>query len=143
MCHHIPFPLFNRVFTTLVVTATKDSASPYFIVAQVPLDLTSIPAAIYSTGRNKTEGTTARQRKKVVLGQYVSVERCKVDGEGKVVWEMGTASDAKGWLPMAVQKMALPGAIVKDVGWFVEWTLGRRSASGRGEAKVTSGGAAS
>lgn len=62
----------------------------------------------------------------MVLGQYVSVERCVVQEDGKVLWEMGTASDAKGILPMGIQKLALPGAIVKDVGWFAGWIKKRR-----------------
>jgi hypothetical protein len=126
MCHKIPFPLSNRVFTTLVCTA-KHAVSQRFIIAQIPLDLTTVPSAIYSSGANKTQGTTPEQKKSVVLGQYVSVERCVVQEDGKVLWEMGTASDAKGILPMGIQKLALPGAIVKDVGWFVGWTKKRRS----------------
>jgi len=50
-----------------------------------------------------------------------------------VLWEMGTASDAKGWLPMSIQKMALPGAIVKDVGWFIGWNAKRRETVGNGK----------
>ena len=34
---------------------------------------------------------------------------------------MATASDAKGWLPMWVQKLGVPGAVVKDVGLFIRW----------------------
>jgi hypothetical protein len=148
MSHYIPFPLFNRTFPTLVISAIDSSktGTDSFIVVQVPVDLTAVPTAFYSTGKNRKEGSTSRQKKKVVLGQYVSVERCKVikeDGSedhGKVLWEMATASDAKGWLPMALQKLGVPGAVVKDVGFFIKWTTGRR---GRGEPKVTSGGAAS
>jgi hypothetical protein len=148
MVHHIPFPLFNRAFPTLVVSAIDSSktGTDSFIVVQIPVDLTAVPMAVYSTGNNRKEGSTSRQKKKVVLGQYVSVERCKVvkeDGSkdnGKVLWDMATASDAKGWLPMALQKLGVPGAVVKDVGFFIKWTAARRS---RGEAKVTSGGAAS
>lgn len=44
-----------------------------------------------------------------------------------IEWIMATASDAKGWLPMWAQKLGVPGAIVKDVGLFVKWVLGRRS----------------
>jgi len=143
MCHHIPTPLYNRTFPTLVVTG-KDTAES-FVVAQIPVDLTAVHAALYSTGRNRREGESVRQRKKVVLGQYVSVERCKVIkapgmDDGKVIWEMATASDAKGSLPMSVQKIAVPGAIVKDVGFFMKWTAGVRV---RNEPKATSGGAAS
>lgn len=81
-----------------------------------------------------------------MLGQYVSVERCKIlkdaghEDDGKIVWDMATASDACGWLPMGLQKLGVPGAVVKDVGYFVKWTGGRRA---RNEPKATSGGAAS
>ncbi|KAK5001832.1 hypothetical protein LTR39_006844, partial [Cryomyces antarcticus] len=57
-------------------------------------------------------------------GEYVSIERVKMEGSqigdggdgdrDRVVWEMATASDAKGWLPMALQKLGVPGAVVKD-----------------------------
>jgi len=62
----------------------------------------------------------------VVLGQYVSVERCYAQEDGKVMWEMGTASDAKGVLPMGIQKLALPGKIVVDVGFFADWLKKKR-----------------
>jgi hypothetical protein len=148
MSHHIPFPLFNRTFSTLVVSAIDSlkTGTESFIVVQIPINLKSVPTAFYSTGKNRKEGSTSRQKKKVVLGQYVSVERCKVlkkegsEDNGKVVWSMATASDAKGWLPMALQKLGVPGAVVKDVGFFMKWTAARR---GRGEPKATSGGAAS
>ena len=39
-----------------------------------------------------------------------------------VEWLMAVASDTKGWLPMWMQKLGLPGAIVKDVGLFMKWT---------------------
>ena len=55
---------------------------------------------------------------------------------------MATASDARGSLPMAIQKSALPGVIAKDVGFFMDWVIKQRP-DGRGEPKVTSGGAAS
>lgn len=38
-----------------------------------------------------------------------------------IEWVMATASDAKGWLPMWVQKLGVPSAVVKDVGLFVGW----------------------
>jgi hypothetical protein len=139
MAHKIQFPLNNRVFSTLVLTA-RDSESSFMSV-QVPVDLSSIPAAIYSTGKHRTEGSTAQQKKKVVVGRYVSIERCrKVDDGEAVQWDMATASDAAGSLPMAVQKIALPGMIAKDVEFVMNWAAQRR---GRGDAKVTSGGAAS
>jgi hypothetical protein len=148
MSHHIPFPLFNRTFCTLVISAidSAKTGTDSFILVQVPVNLTSVPTAFYSTGKNRKEGSTARQKKKVVLGQYVSVERCQIlkdegsPDNGKVVWDMATASDAKGWLPMAMQKLGVPGAVLKDVGFFMKWTAARRA---RNEPKVTSGGAAS
>jgi hypothetical protein len=156
MCHNIPWPLYNRTFATLVITAkpnhiSQTSSNSYFIDIQLPLDLTSLrptpsprststnplsppsppstdsPPAIYSTGANRKVGDTSQKRKKVVLGKYVSVERCKIEEDGRVTWEMGTASDAGGWLPMAIQKLALPGAVRKDVGWFIDWTAKRRN----------------
>jgi hypothetical protein len=39
---------------------------------------------------------------------------------------MATASDAKGILPMAVQKMGVGPAVIKDVGLFIGWTAKRR-----------------
>ena len=51
---------------------------------------------------------------------YTSVESCVREG-GEIDWIMATASDSKGVLPMWTQKMALPGAISKDVGLFVKW----------------------
>lgn len=45
-------------------------------------------------------------------------------GREMVDWTMGTASDTRGNLPMAVQKLGLPGAVVKDVGFFLRWIRG-------------------
>ncbi|KAK4987588.1 hypothetical protein LTR66_005002 [Elasticomyces elasticus] len=130
MCHHIPFPLYNRTFAVVVIMAATPKTYPNsFIVVQVPVDISKLPAAMYSNGRNRQEGDSARKRKKVVLGEYVSVERVKAmkHGEDKITWEMATASDAKGWLPMWAQKMGVPGAVVKDVGLFMDWTAKRRA----------------
>ena len=43
-----------------------------------------------------------------------------------IEWIMATASDAKGWLPMWMQKMGVPSAVVKDVGLFIEWAHKKR-----------------
>ncbi|KIW01711.1 uncharacterized protein PV09_06888 [Verruconis gallopava] len=140
MAHAINFPLQPRVFSTLVLTA-RDSENSYMDV-QIPVDISSVPSAKYSNGKNRTEGTTAQQRKKAVIGRYVSVERCrKVPGESEIVqWDMATASDAAGILPMAVQKMALPGVIAKDVEFVMNWAAKKRAS---GEPRVASGGSAS
>jgi hypothetical protein len=148
MSHHMPFPLRNRTFSTLVVSAidTKKSGTPSFILVQIPIDLTKVSTAVYSTGTNSTQLEGKLQKKKVVLGQYVSIERCKiiknedVEAKEEISWDMATASDAGGWLPMMVQKLGVPGAIVKDVGWFMTFAAQRR---GRDQPKATSGGAAS
>jgi len=135
MCHHIPPPLNNRVFSVLVVTAQSESsaatasvsappgASPSFLVVQIPVNLTAVDSALYSNGKHKTSGDSDKKKQTVQLGEYVSIERAEVvDGGKNVKWQMATASDAKGSLPMMVQKMAIPGAVVKDVGFFIDWT---------------------
>lgn len=132
MAHKIPPPLNNRVFSVAVATAKSSDASR-FLVVQVPVDIRLIDKALYANGRNKRDGDEAIKRKEVHLGQYVSIERCEVvDGGAKVQWQMGTSSDAGGVLPMFVQKMAVPGAIVKDVSLFMEWIEKKRR--GKGEA---------
>ena len=42
------------------------------------------------------------------------------------MWIMCTASDAKGVLPVWLQKPALPSAIAKDVPLFMEWQAKKR-----------------
>ncbi|KAF2768792.1 hypothetical protein EJ03DRAFT_111498 [Teratosphaeria nubilosa] len=116
MRHKIPPPLSPRVFSVLVITArsTASTSPPSFFVVQIPVDLTGVSGAKYWGD------------KKVVQGMYCSIERAELVEEGqKVRWQMATASDAKGVLPMVVQKMAVPGAVVKDVGLVVGW-VGRK-----------------
>lgn len=129
MCHHIPPPLSNRVFAVVIATAVSRPATgpPSFLVVQVPVDVARLPAALYSNGRHKTAADTAQKKKDITIGQYVSIERAELVDEGKSVkWQMATASDAKGVLPMWAQKMGVPGAVVKDVGLFIDWTGKRR-----------------
>jgi len=57
---------------------------------------------------------------------YTSIERCKITLSGDIEWIMATASDAKGNLPIAVQKLGVPGAIVNDVGFFMKWIAEKR-----------------
>lgn len=128
MCHQIPGPLDNRSFATLVTRAkTRDEA---FVIAQIPVNISKVPKALYSNGRNRTAGETAQQKERVTMGVYVSVERVRAAANDKIMWEMATASDAKGFLPMALQKMGVPGAVVKDVGLFIGWTCQRRREEG-------------
>jgi hypothetical protein len=131
MCHNIPPPLNNRVFPTLVVTGrstTSATTSPSFLVVQMPVgDISKVDQAMYSNSKHK-ESTDSQKKKNITFGEYVSIERAELIEEGaKVKWQMATASDAKGVLPMFVQKKAIPGAIVKDVGFFIDWTQKRRA----------------
>jgi hypothetical protein len=119
MCHAIPPPLQPRCFPVLVCTAATSETS--FLAVTVPVDLESIAASFYSSGRNTTEGSDSQHRKKPVMGIYSAVETAYIDPDGQIDWTMATASDAKGILPMFAQKLGLPGAIVKDVGFFLDW----------------------
>jgi Protein of unknown function (DUF3074) len=49
------------------------------------------------------------------------------ESDDKIIWEMATVSDAKGALPMSIQKLGIAGAIVKDVGLFLKWANDNRS----------------
>lgn len=131
MAHSMPFPVNNRVFPTLVISATYKPASPArsaFLLVQIPLNLRTSPNSLYSNESNKDKGQTAEQKKSVVLGRYVSVERCLEKADGSVAWEMATASDAQGSVPMSLQKLGVPGAVVKDVGLFIGWVATQRGA---------------
>lgn len=57
---------------------------------------------------------------------YTSIERCRIVPDLNIEWVMATASDAKGSLPMAVQKLGTPPAVVKDVGLFMGWIAKKR-----------------
>jgi hypothetical protein len=108
MCHHIPFPLDNRTFSVLVVRALDSDSS--FVVAQIPIDISSVPQALYANGRHKIEGGSKQKQAAVQPGHYVSVERVKKtakEGGSMSSWHMATSSDAGGNLPMSVQKMGV------------------------------------
>lgn len=112
MCHQLPFPMDKRVFSVLVITAKREQE---FVVVQIPVDTTNLP------------GTKYKGDSKFTPGMYCSIERGAIEeGGAKVKWQMATASDAKGVLPMFVQKMGVPGAVVKDVGLFISWCDRRR-----------------
>lgn len=113
MVHHIPPPLNNRVFTVMVITAIRKDEKE-FLVVQLPVSGKGLP------------GTKHYQQPKITPGRYVSIERGELMSEGQWKWQMGTASDAGGNLPMWAQKMGVPGAVVKDVGLFMDWTAKKR-----------------
>lgn len=114
MCHSIPSPLKDRVFAVVCLTAMAEGGKSW-IVVQMPVKV------------KKVQGTGYVGTERVQEGVYVSVERGDLVEEGaKVKWTMATASDAQGALPMWAQKMGVPGAVVKDVGLFMDWAEKRR-----------------
>jgi len=110
MLHSLPAPLNQRAFTILVASGILGSSSREFTTATVPL--APLPKEVVASKYGNAP--------KVVHGAYVSVERVHQDGD-EIVWVMATASDAKGALPMTIQKLGITGAIVKDVGLFLGW----------------------
>lgn len=121
MCHAIPAPLKPRCFSVLVCTASTSPES--FIAVTIPVDLGEL--GYYATGKNIASETDGQRRKQTVVGAYAAVETVilekDTDGTEMIDWTMGTASDTRGNLPMVLQKMGLPGAVVKDVGFFLRW----------------------
>ncbi|WPG98767.1 Hypothetical protein R9X50_00156300 [Acrodontium crateriforme] len=116
MAHKIPPPLNNRVFPVMILTARRASPAA-LIVVQVPVDTSKISTSKYCGGKGS----------KTTTGMYCSVEYCTlIESDSKVKWQMATASDAKGSVPMWAQKMGVPGAVVKDVGLFIGWCAQQR-----------------
>lgn len=84
---------------------------------------------MYKSPASSTSFQKKQDGRKVVEGRYVSLEKiAKVEKNGKTLarWEMATDSDAEGSLPMSVQKLGLPGAIVKDVPLAIEYIIKKR-----------------
>ena len=67
MCHELPFPYYNRVFSVVVLTA-RGPDTDSLIVVQLPIDISALPEAFYSNGTNKTVGTAGKNREPVVAG---------------------------------------------------------------------------
>jgi hypothetical protein len=103
MVHRLPPPLKPRIFT-------------------IPINLSP------SRDEEKISASKYAASSAAVQGSYVSIEHVYMSPEGDILWAMATASDAKGNLPMAVQKLGVPGAIVKDVGLFLGWVERQRQA---------------
>jgi len=124
MLHQLPTPLKPRAFTVLIASGIPTTATAgrrrEFVTASVPL------APLTKDAKTAKYGTSSA----VVHGAYVSVEHVYEEevegGNGEIVWDMATASNAKGALPMAVQKLGIAGAIVKDVGLFLDWAQKQR-----------------
>ena len=117
--HKMPAPLKNRLFPVLQATASVRGRRD-FLVVQIAL-------------REPEAGGGKNSSQDLVRGAYTSVERVRETRDG-VEWIMGTVSDAKGVLPGWVQKMAVPGAVAKDVDMFLEWAAKERKRKG-GEGK--------
>jgi hypothetical protein len=114
MIHNIPPPLNDRAFTVMCIWAKRPARNDWLVV-QLPVDPRGLP------------GTKYADRPKITAGQYVSIERGELVDDGKnVKWQMGTASDAGGVLPMWAQKLGVPGAVVKDVGLFMQYCEDQR-----------------
>ena len=143
MAHALPLMLKPRVFPVLIITASNPHrANPgdpnpaplcgipqhptSLLVIQVPIDLTSFDRALYSNKRNIKDGNSPQKRKKVVLGSYVSIEKCTMLPTFDIQWVMATASDAKGNIPMWMQEISVPGKVAKDVGLFMNWVKSTR-----------------
>ena len=67
MCHKLPWPLQNRVFPVLVITA-KGPQKHSFIVTQIPVDISNVTSAFYSNKRNLHDGKSRIKRKSAILG---------------------------------------------------------------------------
>lgn len=149
MHHSMPAPalLNDRVFTVLLVsfipTHPASGTLAQSIDLQFPVELTAFPSAIrershihvvnakpmYKSPASGTPFQKKQDGRKVIEGRYVSLEKiAKVEKDGKVVarWEMTTNSDAEGSLPMPMQKLGVPNAIVKDVPLAIEYVIKKR-----------------
>ena len=138
MCHDVPAPLKPRCFGVIVVTASvlpgrdvgmwEDGDTEKFVAVTVPIQLgMGVKKAFYASWQNLKEGENGKRKREVVQGLYCAVETCTLRSkrgstqEEEIDWIMATASDAKGILPMWAQKLALPGAVPKDVSYFMKW----------------------
>ncbi|KAL1595858.1 hypothetical protein SLS60_009548 [Paraconiothyrium brasiliense] len=153
MHHSMPAPalLNDRVFTVLLVsfipTHPASGTLAQSIDLQLPVDLSTFPPTIRERShihvintkhiyKSPASGTPVQKKqdgRKVIEGRYVSLEKiAKVEKDGKMVskWEMTTDSDAEGSLPMGLQKLGVPGAIVKDVPLAIEYIIMKRAGRG-------------
>lgn len=140
MCHALPFPLAPRCFPVLYVVAdvrrALNQVTDGFIRVTIPVCLSAlrVPACFYAAGRNVNEGCTTLVRTPVVLAVYTAVQRTKKVREedvpactarqgkvGQIEWSMAVASDAKGFVPRAIQRALIHGVITKDVSLFIDW----------------------
>ncbi|KAF4493430.1 START-like domain containing protein [Fusarium agapanthi] len=114
--HDLPGPLSKRVFPVLQATAAVRGRKE-FLVVQIAI-------------RAGDDATDVAKHGGPIRAAYTSVERVRELGDRSLEWVMGTASDAKGLVPMWAQKLGLSGAIAKDVGMFMDW-IGRERLKGK------------
>jgi hypothetical protein len=111
--HKMPTPLKPRVFPVLqATTSVLSGAARKFMVVQI------------SAGDAYEAEETKRGQN--VRGKYTSIERVRDTGAGECEWIMGTTSDAKGLVPLWVQRMATPSHVAKDVELFLGWIAKKR-----------------
>ncbi|KAJ6259650.1 hypothetical protein Dda_5288 [Drechslerella dactyloides] len=120
--HQLPWPLSERVFPILLILATAVDNRELMII--------SMPIKIASDikGTNiKSQESVNVITPKVTIGQYVAVERVLYrpatasDAKPQVIWDMATASDASGNIPMAIQRRGVGREIFKDVEAFLDY----------------------
>jgi len=129
----MPTPLESRVFTALILggRATRVAeANSSFITVQIPVESSGLPNTMHAAGRNKAGPQSTHGHKETISGKYVSVEKVDlIEQDTKIKWEMATASDAGGNIPMWMQKLGTPGAITKDVGLVFKWLHDERTSN--------------
>ena len=118
MQHRLPPPLKPRVFTVILLSAIATDFKSFLVISAPLTPLRQVTASKYANGAVANT---------VVHAAYSSVEHVYKNEDGTITWDMATVSDAKGALPMTVQKLGIAGAIVKDVGLFLKWVAGNRS----------------
>ncbi|GAP83514.1 hypothetical protein SAMD00023353_0201170 [Rosellinia necatrix] len=118
MRHKVGRPfLKDRTFPVLQLScAVKEgTGAPEFVIV-------SIPVPDFAT----SDKATLSKEKGAQIAVYVSVERIRKLEDGKVEWLLGTASDARGVLPLWIQDKALIGIVWKDVPMFLGWIAKER-----------------
>ncbi|KAI0196893.1 hypothetical protein F4808DRAFT_303776 [Astrocystis sublimbata] len=116
MRHKIGRPfLKDRTFPVIQLSCTVDAgdaphASSEFVVVSIPVhDFAKSPKAQLSN------------QKDAQIADYVSVERIRRLANGQIEWLLGTASDARGILPLGIQDLALLNIVWKDVPMYMKW----------------------
>lgn len=100
--YHFPFPMRNRDMA-IWITGRELEAGESFI-------LVTVPRAVATTHSK---------------AHYRSVEKVERHGSG-VKWTMAQTSDAGGFIPKFIQRMAINNAIAQDVPQFLKWIENRQ-----------------